>query len=307
MIIERTGYSAGYFFNTLEVDTSIDIDAYLTQSNISQTIKFFVAQQSQASVGLSGVLIELQKLINGTFVTIQQAFTGATGESFIQTDASQSYLFVFSKDGFVSATAQSIPEVLEYAVSLSSTSETFSYIDDVSFSFTPITTVLDTNYTETFTGFISGTGFTSIIFNVYDQNDTLLYTDTSTNPTGTTFSTDIFINNVTSLIKTEIIYIVDGVSKTVIQQYEIKQVSGFIVTSKDYAENTDFTSKFIRFIVIMILVVSSLAISQGDNIQEISLFVIPAFAFLAYVGFILWYQASALSVLAIVFYLGGKK
>lgn len=307
LIIESSGYSTGYFFNTLEEDTSISIDAYLTQSNISQTIKFFVAQQSQASVGLSGVLIELQKLINGSFVTIQQAFTGATGESFIQTDASQSYLFVFSKDGFVSATAQSIPEVLEYAVSLSSTAETFSYIDDISFSFTPIATVLDTNYTETFTGFISGTGFTSITFNVYDQNNTLLYTATSTNPTGTTFSTDIFLDNVTSLIKSEIIYIVDGVSKIVSQEYEIKQVDGFIKTSKNYAENSDFTSKFFRFIVIMILIVSSLAISQGDNLQEISLFVIPAFAFLSYIDFIAWYQAAALSVLAIVFYIGGKK
>jgi hypothetical protein len=91
------------------------------------------------------------------------------------------------------------------------------------------------------------------------------------------------------------------------QQYEIKQVSGFIENSKDYSENTDFTSKFIRFIVIMILVISSLAISQGDNLQEISLFVIPAYAFLSYIGFIAWYQAAALGVLAIVFYLGGKK
>jgi hypothetical protein len=307
LIIESVGYSQGFFFNTLNPNTSVDIDAFLTNTGNSSTIRFFVADSAQASVGLEGVLIELQKLINGSFVTIQQALTGATGESFIQTDVSQSYLIVFSKDGFVSATAQTIPNVLEYSVSLSSTAEVFTYVDDISFLFTPTLTVLDSNTSYNFTGFISGTGFTSITYNVYNQNNTLLFSDINTNPTGTTFINELFVNSSTTLIKVEMVYIIDGVTKVIFQNYEIFEVTGFIENSQTFAQDNSFSARFIRFLVIMFLTIASLTLSRVENLEEVSLFVIPVFGFLAYINFMVWTQVAALSVLAIVFYIGGKR
>jgi len=306
-IIESEGYSDGFFFNTLNPFTTLNINAYLTPINDSQTIKFFVADASQASVGLRGVLIELQKLINGSWVTIQQGLTGDSGESFIQTDATESFLFIFSKDGFVSATAQSIPGVLDYSVTLSPVSEIFDYVDDISFSFTPIETNLNSNQTLNFTGFISGTGFTSSQFNIYNSSNDLIYQANSTNPTGTTFKTSIFIPINSTQYRTEIIYIIDGKTEVVSKTYFITTVTGFINTAQDYSQDDSFSAKFIRFMVIMFLVVSSLSISRSDNISEMSLFVIPVFMFLTYIGFMMWTQAAALSVLALVFYIGGKR
>ncbi len=127
------------------------------------------------------------------------------------------------------------------------------------------------------------------------------------NKTGTTFSTNISLTNTTTLIKTEIIYIVDTVTRAVSQSYDIVGITGFIETSRDFAKNISFTSKFMRFFIIMVLVAGSLVATRTTGTDEMPLFVIPVYAVLAFINFLPWSQAAALSVLAVIFYIGGKR
>jgi len=185
--ISSSGYSPVTQYYTIEDDTSITIKSYLFNSNISQLYTINV-QDSSNSNALESVLVEIQTLYNGTYVTLGQKLTTGSGQTYFYLDPNLIYKLILSKDSYVSLTAETIPEIYSYTIRLDKTSTSYTYIDDLSYTFLPSFSELTINQTYNFSGFISGSSFTLIEYELYYSNGTIIYQTSSTNPTGNTFT-----------------------------------------------------------------------------------------------------------------------
>lgn len=302
LIISSVGYETNEYVQTITEDTSVSIIAYLFAAGAD--VLQFTVTDTETGDALDNVLIELQQSINGSYVTTSQKYTGSSGQTFFYADASHSYKLIFTKSGYVTATSFSIPTVLEYAVSLSSTTAGYEYIDDISYSFTPSATLLNSNATYIFAGFISSTGLTATSYTLYYPNGTIIFTDSSTNPTGTTFSTSFNIpyNVSYSNLYANLSYTKNSQTYTINKTYTIviitnTSVFGIILQQ---GQETGEDSLLINWFLIMIVTLTVL-------LTGYPLLIIPAHTFLAYFGFLDWNLWGIFIFIAIVYYMGTRR
>lgn len=299
-------YSEARFYNTLTEFTNIEINGYLTKKDDSSVITFQVNEKGFATGGIGDVNVEIQKRISGNFVTIVEALTDVDGRTFVSVDIAEPYKVIFKKDGFVTATADLIPGVTEYTVEMALESEAVTYIEDISYQFFPTETMLNINDTYKFSGFISTVSLSLIEFEIREQNGIILYSDSSTNPTGTEFIKDLIITDGMQVITIEMKYHKNGEIKTLTKEYTVINSIGFIERARAWAREDTFLNNFIKFFISMILIASALTLSNMSDIKEINLFVIPVFAFLGFIEFIGWLQVTVFVVIALAIYMGGK-
>lgn len=311
IIITSTGFAEARFFNTISPFTSILINGFLIPDSVFSIITFKTLEFG-SSDPVQDVLIEAQQLINGTFITISQGNTDATGQTFMNLDALVSYKFIFTKDGFVTATINAIPGTLDYTIRLRFSIEEFSFADGVGYQFLPSNVLLFIPDNFTFSGLVSGTSISLSTFTLTDQNGFVLFTDSSTNPTGTTFSTIIELLNTTNIttITSTITYVKDSTTTTVNKLYTVTSLTNtsFIGVAQNYGLNTDEESQLTRWFMMVIGLSAGLVAGRLLNLNATGsgLLMIPIAGFFMFIG---WMPLSYFSVLAagsLFFFIGGS-
>lgn len=310
ILISSQGYSDVLYYQDLNQFSSIDIEAYMFPLNLSDVITFTVQDKATSAV-LGNVLIELQSLINGSYTTLSQKYSSGSGTAFFYVDITDSYKVIFTKDGYVSATAVTIPGTASYTVKLESSTTAYTYIDGVSYKITPDNTLLVENSSYEFGGFISGTGITQMYFNLYWGNGTSIYSSSSTNPTGTTFgySYQLPFNPNSSNIYINLTYIKDGTSKQILKTYDIivYNNASFIDTMINYGGDDSDDAMILKWFIIMVVAVIITVMGTNLGMQSVNLLIIPFVAFLAYVGWLEWTYSAVIVAVTLILFVGGKK
>ena len=309
LFISSNNYQDATFFNTLNNDTSISITGYLFPINDSNTqvVQFFT-RETGTDANLDGVLIEAQQLINGSFVTITQATTDDSGATFMWLDISKSFKFIFSKTGYVTATSNSIPGVTSYTIKMQSDVDAREYIDGVNVMFLPSLTTLDDQTNQTFKTFITGPSISLMTYELIDQNGTVVYTSTSTNPTGTTFQVSLNVTPYDTLTQ-KITYVVDGTTNVKQRVYEIININStnFLNYLRAFNVTTDVGTQIFIWLVLVITLGGAFLV--GAKVGSPSLFVIATAGFWAYVDWIPLPYFGVITFTAIIFWMafGGTK
>ena len=310
--VSAAGYSNGIYVNTLTQYTSLVFDVYLTPTNVTDVV-IFTTKDFYSNLPLGSVLIEAQEIINSTTVTVQQVYTDeATGSAYLSLNSEETYTFVFSKDGYVLTSVGSIPNVLTYTIKLKPDTTQYSYIDDINYRFTPTQSTLYPGNNYTFTGFISGTSISFSNFSITTNNGSSLYYDTSTNPTGTTFTYVYALLNTTNI--TEIIltmsYVRDGITQTVSRGYNVLILQDSeIKSATDFANDSSEEAKLIRFFVILVTFIAFIVFSQKfqqgrDFVSIILLIPLLGFIFISWIPLL---YGTIMIVALIVLFMGGNK
>lgn len=304
-IVTSGNYSQAKFYNTITPYTSIRIYGYLVKNSIYYIHQFTVYEQGSSNP-LSNVNLDVQYLLSGTYTSIQQGLTDSDGRTYFNLDATKEYKIIFSKNGYVSAILYTIPSILTYSYILSS-STILNYLDGVSTSFSPNTAEVLTNKSYLFKGFIAGTSITQSNFTLKFGNGTLIYSSSSSNPTGTTFTKNYTIpyNTSQTTIMATITYIKNAqiINKTYIWSIkEVQSVLGLDTIFKNQSEKTDYDSKFIKFFLLLFIVLSFIIFGkklQIDGRYQLTFTIIPAILFCYFVGLIGWILASIGILIAI--------
>jgi len=310
VIVSTSGYDDTKFYYNVNPFTALSIIGYLTPSNLTE-IYTFTLQDTTTSAYIEGVIVEVQKLINGTYTTLVQKKTSGSGLVYFNLDPSQEYKVIFSKSNYVSAVATTIPLTKTYTVKLAQTSTAFEYIDSLSYSITPVSTTLETNTTYSFGAFISDTSFTSTAFSLKYGNGTEIYSSSSLNPSGTTYNYNYKIpatTNQTNIIIT-LTYIKDGVTKHITKTYDIHTIlaGSFIETFQKYGSNTDEDSTIIRWLIMMMIIATILIFGSFIGSPQLNLLIMPVILFLTYINWLDWITGATVLFVAGVLYLGGRR
>lgn len=308
ILVSSNGHSQSKFYNTLSPSTSITVTGYLFNSSVVDIVNFDVLEYG-SSTPLVGVDLEAQYLISGSWTTIAQAQTTDTGSTYMFLDVSKEYRILLSKDGYLSSTLSTTPGTTDYTIRLKSAGTLYEYVDGINYGFSPTSSALYLNNNYTFNGIISGSSISQTTYSLITNNGTVLYSSTSTNPTGTTYSYYYDLGNTstyTSLTAT-ITYTVDGVTTTRTKLYSIFGSSNAIQAAKDFGGETDEESKLFRFLVILAVEVGALILGRAFAIS-ISYF--PVIALIPLTGFMMidWLSIIYWGIAVIVggiLYLGG--
>jgi hypothetical protein len=268
----------------------------------------FFTRETGTDASLGNVLIEAQRLINGTFTTITQATTDDSGSTFMWLDTSQTYKFIFTKTGYTTATANSIPGVTSYTVKLERDVDTKDYIDGINVMFTPSLEKIQSDSIINFKTFITGVSITSMTYQLLDENGTVIYTKTSTNPTGTTFNRTLNVSGYSTLTQ-KITYIVDGITNIKQKTYTITTIDSenFLSFMKSFNDTTDEGTNIFIWIVMFISIGGAFMI--GKQIGQPTLFVIVTVGFFAFVEWMPLVYFGVLTFSSIIFWMafGGTK
>ena len=309
--LSSANYADTSYITVLNPFTSVSITAYMTQTNFTSLYIFTVTDKSTGSA-LSGVEIEVQRLINSSYVTLGQKTTTGTGQTYFYLDSSYEYKVIFTKGGYVTATAQTIPTVTTYNVKLVESSSTYSYVEGVSYAFTPSFASLYSGNSYNFTGFISGDGFTTTYYSLTLGNGTIIYSTTSSNPSGTTFNfSNYFVNNTlnTTTITANLTYLKDGDFSSIYKTYTVYTLDNNTILQQGQVLGDDDSenSKIFRWLVIMTVITAILVAGTAVGIKTLNLMVIPAMVFFTFIGWIPWTIAAVASFISLVFYIGGSR
>lgn len=309
--VTAPGFAEAKFFNTITEFTSITITGYLVPLADFSIITFKTLEFG-SSDPIANVTIEAQQLINGSTVTIAQARTDGTGQTFMNLDALIEYTFIFSKDGFVTSTINAIPGTTSYTIRLRFSVEEFNFADGVGYQFTPTAPILYIPDNFTFQGIVSGTSLTTLSYTLTDQNGTVIFTDTSTNPTGATFSTVQEIlndTNITTLTAT-ISYIRNGITTTVNKEYSIVQLvnTSFIGVATNYGQDTSEEAQLTRWLYMIITIAGALLAGRLLNLNATGsgLFLIPVAGVFYIIGWMPLSYFAVISAASLFFFIGGS-
>ena len=310
LTISANTYDDSEYLLTLNPYTSINLDTYLYSTN-STAVHQFTVLETSSGLALSGVDIEIQQEINNSWTTIGAKTTGSNGKTYFYLSTAEEYKVIFSKDDYVTATSNTIPTVKEYTVKLSSTAGTYEYVDDISYSFKPTATLLNDNNTYSFQSFISGSSFTNIEFDIILSNGTTIYSDSSSNPTGTTFSYDYYLPYQVNLsgVTLQLTYYSDGNTEVITRDYTIISFTNtsFLSTLEEYSENPNEESKLTIWFLLMGGTAALLIGGALIGFNSISLLVIPFWAFASFVGWVDWVLAGVVIFISLIISLGGRK
>jgi len=308
-ILSGIGYSTAKLYNTILGNSIINLTAFLTPANSTDVVSFFVKELG-TETPLNNVNIEVQQLQNGSFVTIVMAQSDDNGQSYVEIDITKDYKFVFSKDNYVTATSNAIPGTTSYTVNLNPSGSSFTYIDDISYMFLPVSTLLYTPNNYTFEAFISGTSITSMLYTITDQNGNLVYNATSTNPTGTTFLYDFELLNSTSYTELvqNITYIRNGITNSYTKLHKVDSLtnSSIMYYLQEYKQDDSEESQLWRWLVMVISFGGTLLIARtaGTGVKGMSLLGIMCIGFFTFVGWIPIAYFGAITIGALILLMG---
>lgn len=306
----NTDYEDAIFYTTITPTTSVVFDVYLTSINDSSVITFDVKEFDTGNP-LENVVIEARKILNGSKVTVQQTVTTSTGTAYLYLDGLEDFEFIFSKDGYTQAKVESIPTVTSYTVRLKESSTQYKYLNDVNYRFLPSASILLYNQSYDFEAFLSGTSITTSSLIVKDNLDNTIFSDTSTNPTGTTFSFSETVNNSNvDTLTFNLTYVKDGQSFTNLRQYEFRgNYSGLFQVVTNFGDEESEEFALFRFFIVLTTIAGFILIgNKFDQSRDyVSLIAILPLMFFGYFGWIPWTFTIVLSIAALVLYLGGNK
>ncbi len=311
ILVDSVDFAQAKFFNTITAFTAINITGFLIPDALVSTVTFEV-RQFGSEILLDTVLIEAQQLVNGSFQTVSQAITDESGTTFILLDASEEYKFIFTKDGFVSGTTFAIPGVTSYFVTLRTLATAFGFIDGISYLLLPTNSILITNLNHSFSGFLSGTGLTFMSLTLTSDNGTVLFTDNSTNPTGTTFATTLELLNSTSIISitADLSYVKDSVTNSIIQLYTLQNITNgsIIAIAKNFNNDESEDAQLGRWFIMIITIAGSVLVGRivGVNTTGAGLMIIPVVYLFNSLNWMPLNYAFTISLAAGVFFLGGR-
>jgi hypothetical protein len=311
IVVEASGYVDATFIQQFNPFTAIDLDVSLIPSTAS-AIVIFVVNDLGTNNKLENVTVEAQQLVNGTYSVVGQCLTDSAGQCFLQLDSSEAYKIIFTKDNYVTATANTIPTITNYNVNLQTTTNVFDFSDGLSYMFLPGQANIYTGVNTNFSAFVSGLDITLIEYRLYDDLNNTFYSDNSTNPTGATFTQVLNVSNSTNATKVyQYLRIVsNGESRILTDEYFIRTLdnSSFFAQSQSFANNEGENPELVRFFIMMI--VTALSIAAGSQIigggTGLSLFIIPVVLGFAFLGWLPSSYAGVLTVGAGFLFLGGR-
>jgi len=308
---ESSGYEDGIYYNTLTPTSGLVFNIYLTPVNSSSIITFKV-EDFDTGNSLDNVIIEAQKIINGSRITIQQTITTSNGNAYLLLDGLEDFNFIFSLEEYAQSTVESIPGVTSYTIRLQPEEQEFTYIDDITFRFIPSNSFLKYNVFEEVRAFISGTGISSSRLKITSDNGTLIYNNNSINPTGTTFVTSFNVSNSsnTEYVVLNLTYIKEGLTKSVYKKYTYRgELKGILQDLEEVNDDNTEDTKILRLFIIMTTVSGFALISSSNQTSRdyISLIMLLPIIVFGFIGWIPWFFTIALIILGLIFFLGGNK
>lgn len=309
--VTSPGFAEARYFQTLDPFTSVTIEGLLTSIDIFDIIQFTVLEFGNDKP-LEGVVIDVRQLINGSFVTVSQGETDSSGRTYINLDPSQSYEFVFSKDGFVSAVVNSIPGTLTYTIRLKLETELFAFIDGVSYQLLPTNNILFIDEPVTFKAFISDTSITLTTYTITDDLGNTLFTDSSTNPTGTSFEFDFTPTEAQNISKifVRLSYTKNSITNTISKDYDVVlfNETSSIGILKNFGDNSDEDSQITRWLIMVVAIAAGILAGRlvGANTTGAGLLMIPITAFFAFIGWMPVTYFGVLSAASMFFFVGGS-
>lgn len=148
----NSNYSVATYSITVNEDTSQQLIAYLIPNTSTQFIQFYVKDLS--STPLQNITINIQKLINSTYIQIGNKLTDISGYTYFYLEQGVSYKFTLSGDGYNTRTflleVFSINSPYIFKLTPSTELEFNNIFDDVSYILTPTNLTL-TSFVNTFT------------------------------------------------------------------------------------------------------------------------------------------------------------
>ena len=307
MTIDSSGYEPGFLYTTLTPYTSISKTSYLYAENSTSVITFQLLD-FETSNSLGNVLVDVNTIVNGSYESIQQAVTSSSGFVYFNLDPSIDYKFIFSSDGYTQAEVLSIPSVFLYTIRLKQDSDTFEYIDGVSYYFTPISSLLYNGTSYNLTSFINGVSITLSQFEV-TVDGVIVYSDTNTNPSGTTFTYPIDVINQSKIITT-LTYYTEGKSNTISKEYTVQNLTDSeIMNLMNFGKDASEEAKLWRlFIMIMVFAGVSIASIGRESTRDYvaGILLLPLILFW-YVGWIGPLYGAILLIALIIMFMGGNK
>jgi len=311
LTITSEGYSQGVYYNTLTAFTSLSFNVYLVPIADSSVITFTV-RDFYSNLLLEDVLIEAKRISNDSLVTVQQSKTSSNGITYLYLNQLYDYQFIFTKDGYVMASVNSIPTTTTYTVKLKPDSTAYTYIDGVNYKISPSGSLIIAPENVTFSAFISGTSISYSNVSIIADGKTTLFTDTSTEPTGTTFTFDYEFLNTTTInsVVVTINYIVDGNTKTFSKKYDVILVGNDEIQALIDVGN-DTTEEILLFkFIVMLTIFAAIIIASNRNDQArdyVSAILLIPTIFFIWLGWISLLYGTVLVLVLMVLYMGGNK
>jgi hypothetical protein len=190
VVVSNTTYYQSKYIGTIPTTTDSHLDAYLqplSNLNVKQVSFLTTSASSQA---LPGVLVSINRLVNGVSVSVGNVYTDSTGMASFFMDSSISYTVTASMLGYSTVTQTIIPTQSTYTITMGNWTigmfhQTFY---DIQWTFSP-TGILDENKTHnlTFSTFSSTGKIVWFAWKIYNGT-TLLRFENVTSTTGGTIN-----------------------------------------------------------------------------------------------------------------------
>jgi hypothetical protein len=188
IVVSNTTYYQSKYIGTIPAGGNSNLDAYLqplSNLNVKQVSFLTTSASSQA---LPGVLVSINRLVNGNLVSVGQAYTDSTGMASFFMDSTVSYTVTASMLGYSTVTQTIMPTQTTYTITMGNWTigmfhQTFY---DIQWTFAP-TGILDENKTHnlTFSTFSSTGKIVWFAWKIYNDT-TLLRFENNTNTMGGT-------------------------------------------------------------------------------------------------------------------------
>lgn len=250
---------------------------------------------------LSDVLCVMEKVIEGSTVTVEQQLTDASGLATFFVNPDDDYIFTFSKTGYETYSATIRPITTEiYTVTLEAEEEetTPSFATGTRYTFTPINTILNnhTNYNFTFNLTSDYWEITDCNLTIKNYTNNLISSDSSYTTSKCSIRIEFNTANYSKLISEAVYRLNDTVEERVAMQYTVRytyagefSLWNFIQDLKSFAEAgfNDFTRMILAFIVIFSIV--AFLSTNYYSLRDPEVLIILAWAlvlFFSYTGFL---------------------
>jgi hypothetical protein len=193
VVVSNTTYYQSKYVGTIPANGVSNLDAYLqplSNLNVKQVSFLTTSASSQA---LPGVLVSINRLVNGATVSVGQAYTDSTGMASFYMDSTVSYTVTASLLGYSTVSQTIIPTQTTYTITMGNWTmgifhQTFY---DIQWIFSP-SGILDENKTHnlTFSTFSSTGKIVWFAWKIYNGT-TLLRLENITSPMGGTVNYSI--------------------------------------------------------------------------------------------------------------------
>ena len=188
VVVSNTTYYQSKYIGTIPANGVSNLDAYLqplSNLNVKQVSFLTTSASSQA---LPGVLVSINRLVNGATVSVGQAYTDSTGMASFFMDSTVSYTVTASMLGYSTVTQTIMPTQSTYTITMGNWTigmfhQTFY---DIQWTFAP-TGILDENKTHnlTFSTFSSTGKIVWFAWKIYNDTTLLRFENVTSSMGGT--------------------------------------------------------------------------------------------------------------------------